>query len=135
MLLPFAFCLLPLDDLLNFGNFGNEFAQTAFNTHSQGHCRAWAGTTSTLQPQFDDRSINFNQFDVAAVCHEVRAQFVQHLGSVWLCFVSIVAERRGRMNAKSLVSRQQSSKLGTQNFTLHTSTSSLYPSSLTPQRV
>jgi hypothetical protein len=30
-----------------------------------------------MEPQFDDRSIEFDQFDVAAICHEVGAHFIE----------------------------------------------------------
>lgn len=68
----------PLHDLFNFGNFGDKFAQAAFDTHSQSHGRARARTASALQPQLDDRSVNFYQFNVATVCHQVGTHFVQY---------------------------------------------------------
>ena len=66
-----------LENLHNFRDLRNRLTQLPLNPHLERHGAAGAGAAGALEANLDDRSVDFHHFHVAAIGHQVRAQFVQ----------------------------------------------------------
>ena len=68
---------LDSEHLHDFVDLRNGFTQLALDAHFQGHGAAGAGATGTLKANLDNRPIDFDDLNVAAIGHQIGAQLIE----------------------------------------------------------